>query len=234
MAHRTIARTIGTRSRKHGTAVDREAVLRKVMDVLSKRGFANASIADLTRATGMSSSMLRRDFGTKDDLFRAAIRACADTEASLAHEPLQVSPTGREAIESMLEENVRLRRHRPKYCGCLFTFNAFVIPPEELELQDLVSERRRSLARHIRLRLVQSVAAGELPGNVNCDLLGDLCFTVLSGLTFRVLEGTPPTALFRSIELFVNALGFAPTRRPVRGRRPPSSTVHHKRRRGFT
>jgi len=229
MAHRTMAHTIGTRSRKHGNPVDRGTVLRKAMDVLSKKGFADASIADLTRATGMSSNMLRRGFGTREDMFRAAIRACADTEASLAHEPLRVSPTGREAIVSMLEENVRLRRHRPKYCGCLFTFNAFVIPAEDLELQDLVSERRRSLARHIRLRLAQSVAAGELPKNVNCHLLSDLCFTVLSGLTFRVLEGTPPQALFRSIQLFVNALGFAPRRRPARGRSARSSTVRHEK-----
>jgi len=225
-----MAHTIGTRSRKRGNAVDRGAVLRKVMDVLSKKGFANASIADLTRATGMSSNMLRRGFGTKDEIVRAAIHACADTEASLAHEPLRVSPTGREAIVSMLEENVRLRRHRPKYCGCLFTFNAFVIPAEDLELQDFVSERRRALAKHIRLRLAQSVVAGELPKDVNCDLLGDLCFTVLSGLTFRVLEGTPPAALFRSIELFVNALGFAPRRRQARGRSSRSSTVRHEKR----
>ena len=126
MANRT-----ETRPRQGGNAVDRSAVLRKVMEVLSAKGFAKASIADLTSAAGLGYGALHKAFGTRDEILRAAIRFCADTEASLAHEPLRVSPTGREAILAMLEENVRLRRHWPRYCGCLFTFNAFIVPPED-------------------------------------------------------------------------------------------------------
>src|SRR5580704_2135033 len=157
MAHRT-----ETRPRQGGNAVNRSVVLRKVMEVLSVKGFAKASIADLTSAASVDYGTLHKAFGTKDEILRAAIQFCADTEASLAQEPLRVSPTGKEAILSMLEENVRLRRHWPQYCGCLFTFNAFVIPPEDADLQDFLTERRRSLSKQIRLRLVQAVADGEL------------------------------------------------------------------------
>jgi hypothetical protein len=122
---------------------------------------------------------------------------------------------------------VRLGRHRPRYCGCLFTFNAFVIPPEDGDLQDFLTERRRSLSKQIQFRLVQSVTEGELPEDTNCEVLANLCLTLLSGLTFRVLDGAPPNLLFRSLELFVNTLGFAPRRgrgrphaaRPARPRR---------------
>ena len=207
MANRT-----ETRPRQGGNAVDRSVVLRKVMEVLSVKGFAKASVADLTSAAGVDYSALHKAFGTRDQILRAAIQFCADTEASLAQEPLRASPTGREAILSMLEENVRLRRHWPRYCGCLFTFNAFVIPPEEVELEDYLADRRRSVSKQIRLRLVQSVTEGELPEDTNCEVLANLCLTLLSGLTFRVLDGAPPGLLFRSLELFVNALGFPPRR----------------------
>jgi AcrR family transcriptional regulator len=201
-----------TRPRQGGYAVNRSVVLLKVMEVLSVKGFARASTADLTTAAGVDYGTLQKAFGTRDEILRAAIQFCADTEASLAQEPLRVSPTGREAILSMLEENVRLRRHWPRYCGCLFTFNAFVIPPGDAGLQDFLTERRRSLSKQIRLRLVQSVTEGELPEDTNCEVLANLCFTLLSGLTFRVLDGAPSGLLFRSLELFVNALGFAPRR----------------------
>jgi AcrR family transcriptional regulator len=220
MANRT-----ETRPRQGGNAVNRSLVLRKVMEVLSVKGFARASIADLTAATGVDYGTLHKAFGARDEIIRAAIQFCVDTEASLAQEPLRVSPTGREAILSMLEENVRLRRHRPRYCGCLFTFNTFIIPAEDGDLQDFLTERRRSLSKQIRLRLVQSVTEGELPEDTNCEVLANLCLTLLSGLTFRVLDGAPPNLLFRSLELFVNALGFAPRRgrphaaRPARPRR---------------
>src|SRR5580700_4260296 len=133
-----------TRPRRGGNNLDRQVVLRKAMEVLSAKGFSKASIADLTTATGLGSGALCKAFGARDEIPRAAIRFCAETEACLAQEPLRVSPTGREAILAMFEENVRLRRHWPRYCGSLFTFNAFIVPPDESELQDFLAERRRS------------------------------------------------------------------------------------------
>ena len=77
------------------------------MEVLSAKGFAKASTADLKSAVGPGYGALHKAFGTRDEILRAAIRFCADTEACLAQEPLRVSPTGREAILAILEENVR-------------------------------------------------------------------------------------------------------------------------------
>ena len=197
-----------TRSQQGGNNLDRPDLLRKVMEVLSAKGFAKASITDLTSATGLGFDGLRKAFGPRDEILRAAIRFCAETEACLAQEPLRVSPTGREAILAMFEENVRLRRHWPRHCGCLFLFNAFIVPPEDADLRDFLAEKRRSLSKHIRSRLAQSVSEGELPEGANCEALANLCLTLLSGLTLRVLDGAPPSLLFRSIELFVKGLGF--------------------------
>jgi hypothetical protein len=83
-------------------------------------------------------------------------------------------------------------------------------PPQDADLQEFLTERRRSLSKQIRLRLAQSVTEGELPQNSNCEVLASLCLTVLSGLTFRILEGSAAGLLFRSLELFVSVLGFAP------------------------
>lgn len=211
-----MANRIGTRPQQRGNPVDRSVVLRKVMEVLSVKGFANASIADLTSAAGVRYSALQKAFGTREEILRAAIQFCADAEASLAQEPLRVSLTGREAILSMLEENVRLRRRWPKYCGCLLTFNTFIVPTEEAGLHEFLTARRRSLFKHIRLRLRHSVTEGELPEDANCEALANVCLTLLSGLMFRVLDGTPPGPLFRSMELFVNSLGFTPRRSQTR------------------
>jgi AcrR family transcriptional regulator len=226
-----MANRIETRPQQRGNLVDRSIVLRKVMEVLSVKGFANASIADLTSAARVGYSALQKAFGTREEILRAAIQFCADFEASLAHEPLRVSPTGREAILSMLEENVRLRRRWPKYCGCLFTFNAFILPPEDAGLQEFLTGRRRSLSKHIRLRLTRSVAEGELPENTNCEGLATVCLTLMSGLMFRALDGTPPGPLFRSIKLFVNLLGFTPRRSQARPRVTRPLRARYKRNR---
>jgi AcrR family transcriptional regulator len=188
------------------------------MGVLSVKGFAKVSIADLTSTAGVDYRILHKAFGTREEILRAAIRFCADTEAALAHEPLRISTTGKEAILSMLEENVRVRRHWPRDCGCLFTLNAFIVPPEDADLQDFLTEKRRSLSKQIRSRLAQSVSEGELPKGTNCETLANLCFTLLNGLTFRVLDGALPGLLFRFIEMFVNSPGFIPGRSAARSR----------------
>lgn len=216
-----------TRPSQGGSAVDRATVLRKVMQILSVKGFAKASIADLTNATGVDKRTLQKAFGARKEILRAAIRFCADIEASLAQEPLRVSPTGREAILAMLEENVRLRRRCPGYCGCLFTFNSLIVPPDETDLQDFLFEKRRSLTKHLRSRLAQSVRQGELPVDANCQALTDLCLTMLGGITFRVSDATPPSLLFRSIELFVNTIGFS-THRDTEKQRVVRRSTHRR------
>jgi AcrR family transcriptional regulator len=135
-----------TRPRQGADAVDRSSTLGNVMEVLSAKGFAKASTADLKSAVGPGYGALHKAFGTRDEILRAAIRFCADTEACLAQEPLRISPTGREAILAMLEENVRLRRHWSRHSGCLFTCNPCIVPPEDADLQDFLAEKRRSVS----------------------------------------------------------------------------------------
>jgi AcrR family transcriptional regulator len=134
----------GTRSQQGGVAADRSAALRDVMEVLSEKGFTKTSIADLRNGAGRRYRALHKAFGARENILRAAIRSCAETEASLVHENLRVSPTGREAVLAMLEENVRLRRHSPRYCGCLFSSDTLIVPVEETDLHEFLVETRRT------------------------------------------------------------------------------------------
>jgi AcrR family transcriptional regulator len=186
------------------------------MRLLVVKGFADTSMTDLTKAAGMNQRRLYKAFGTKDEIVSAAIRFCAESEACLAHEPLRTSHSGKEAISCMLEENVRLCGRWPRVRGCLFALNAFIIPTQDGSLQEFLSDRRRSLEKRVHDRVTQSVIEGELPEDTKVDAVANLCLAVLGGLTFRVIDGTPKGLLFRSIELFVNGLGFSPQKSRVR------------------
>jgi hypothetical protein len=56
-----------------------------------------------------------------------------------------------------------------------------MVPPEEIDLQNFLIEKRRSLSKQIRSRLTQSINEGELPKSTNCEALTNLCFILLSG-----------------------------------------------------
>lgn len=214
-------------SQKGPKTLDRRAALRNIMELFWLRGFADTSIADLTKTTGMNHGALYTAFGTKGDIFHSAVEFYADAEATLAYEPLHTSSNGREAIRSMLEENVRLCRRWPNSCSCLFTLNALIMPSKDNELQDFLRERRRLIAKQVRTRLTKSVAEGELPEGANVEALANLCITVLSGLSFRVMDGVSMRLLFRSIEIFVEILGFRVNRKLPKNRRRRFARVRH-------
>ena len=194
--------------------MDRTAVLRRVMQVLSVKGFAKTSIVDLTNTAGVDYRTLHKTFGTRKDILRAAIRFCVETEASLAQEPLRVSPTGEKRFWRCSKRTYGCAGIGRGDCGCLFMFNGLIVPPDEPDLQDYVFEKRRSLSKHISARLARSEREGELSGDASCQALTDLCLAVLGGITFCVLDSTPPSLLFRSIAHFVDMLGFTGRRRP--------------------
>ena len=66
--------------------------------------------------------------------------------------------------------------------------------------------------------------------DTDCEALANLCLAVLGGLHLRVFDGASMVLLFRSIEIFVDALGFAQGRRASSTRlRIPTKSRDEKR-----
>ena len=99
---------------------DRQAALERAMDVFWERGYQAASMSDLTEAMGINSPSLYAAFGSKEELYRAAIHHFAATESDDILAPLQNEPTARAAIEGYLMASARTftRPGRPPGCIC--------------------------------------------------------------------------------------------------------------------
>jgi len=57
---------------------DEDAVVRAARDVFWQHGYAEASVPDLEAATGLGRSSLYHSFGSKRELFDAAIESYLD------------------------------------------------------------------------------------------------------------------------------------------------------------
>jgi TetR/AcrR family transcriptional regulator, copper-responsive repressor len=70
---------------------NREGVLEKALPVFWRRGFADASLHELERATGVNKSGLYAEFEDKEDLFVHSLRYCLESlekQGLLTAEPL--------------------------------------------------------------------------------------------------------------------------------------------------
>ena len=79
----------------------REGVLEKALPVFWKHGFADASLQELEKATGVNKSGLYSEFAGKEELFLESLRFYLDRLPALGF--LMVEPLGWDNIEQFLK-----------------------------------------------------------------------------------------------------------------------------------
>jgi AcrR family transcriptional regulator len=174
---------------------DRESALSSALDVFWTKGYADASMADLTTAMGINAPSLYAAFGSKEALFREAVRLYTDREGAALWASMADAPTAREAIEGLLLATAEAsgRCDRPK--GCLLVLSG--AHPDALPdgaCGELAAIRRTSLAT-MEGRLREAQAAGEIAGDADPTAIAAFYTTVQQGMTFRAREGATPDEL---------------------------------------
>src|SRR5919198_5961184 len=81
---------------------DRDAALRAAMLTFWRLGYEGASMAELTKAMGINSPSLYACFGSKEELFRAAVEFYLEGQDRQTWNVLAEEPTARAGIRSML------------------------------------------------------------------------------------------------------------------------------------
>ena len=178
------------------------------MHVFWTKGYSDASTADLTHAMGISAPSLYAAFGSKENLFREAVELYDSKEGGRALEALHEEKACKEAVRAMLREYVNVFTSFPERRGCLMILGTVTVPNANSELQDIFRQKRLGAQKKIAARLRKAVREGELDAHADVAAIAHLCLTVGNGLTVQILDGVARPALFRSIDLFVDTLGF--------------------------
>ncbi len=110
----------------------REGVLKKALPVFWKHGFANASLQELERATGVNKSGLYSEFSGKEELFLESLRFYLDRLPSL--EFLKVEPLGWDNIEQFLKLGPS-NTEGQKGCFAISSMRELaILPPAAIEM----------------------------------------------------------------------------------------------------
>src|ERR1700731_2751449 len=150
----------------------RKGVLEKALPVFWKHGFADASLQELEKATGVNKSGLYSEFSGKDELFLGSLRFYLDRMSQ--SELLRVEPLGWDNIERFLKLGPR-NTEGQKGCFAVSSLRELaILPPAAVEMLG-----------HGRVQLKQLIARNieaEKPrADVN-DLAG-MVLTFFTGLS---------------------------------------------------
>lgn len=136
---------------------EREDVLQKAIQVFWKKGFADTSVQDLEKATGVNKSGLYSEFNDKQDLFLACLEYYilqSPAVPVLTHEPL-----GWKNIENFLFMGQTCKGRK----GC-FGVNTFrelqILPPKAKSLlNDNITAIKNALVQNLEAERVAAAPA---------------------------------------------------------------------------
>src|SRR5580704_9506448 len=174
---------------------NREEVLAKAMPVFWKHGFADTSLQELERATGVNKSGLYAEFRDKEDLFVACLRHYLESQGKrglLTREPL-----GWKNVENFLK-NGPLNRGEQQGCFSVNSMREFAILPNEA--YQAVTENRAQLQR-LLARNIEAEKPRMAP-----SAIAEMVLSFFSGLCIERNLKSGKASPSRKIDNFMTAL----------------------------
>ena len=168
---------------------DREIALARARDLFWSRGYEGVSMADLVQVLGLASARIYAAFGSKEELFREAIELYESQEGGFADRALAEEPTAVRAVERILREGIELYTRKQGPRGCMVVSAATNCTNENDPVREWLAEHRRERTATIVKRLKKSVRNGELRKDTDAQALGDLCASVLHGVSVQARDG---------------------------------------------
>lgn len=166
---------------------ERNEVLAKAIQVFWKKGFADTSMSDLEKATGVNKSGLYAEFKDKDDLFVASLKHYGEqhpVEGILTAEPL-----GWNNIEKFLKMGMVCTGQ--KGCFLAYTLRELSIVP--LKARQLIDQNSTT----VRNDLIANIKATGTKKNP--EMLADILMTFNTGISLK-LNAIKPDVLVKEAD----------------------------------
>jgi AcrR family transcriptional regulator len=166
---------------------DADAVLETAMELFWEHGFDGVSISDLTEATGINRRSLYAAFGTKEELFRCAVRRYLDGPGGFVAAALQ-QPTAWDVAATMLHGAADSYTDADRPRGCLLVHGALASSEDADAVRIDLAQQRDAGIKALARRFDDAQAAGELPG-VDTLVLSRWINSVCQGFSVQARSG---------------------------------------------
>lgn len=184
---------------------DRDQAVTAAMLLFWERGFEPASLAQLRAVMGgISPASFYAAFGSKEALFREAVRQYISTYGQVSESFRDTSLTSKAAIEQGLRRSARMQTENSHPLGCLLVLSAVNCSPEQQQIQELLAKEREKVRGWIQDCIDRAVAGGELPDSADVAMLVTLFETFLRGISIQAQDGVPYEKIDAAITRLMN------------------------------
>jgi AcrR family transcriptional regulator len=167
---------------------DADQVLDEAMKVFWRKGYDGASIGDLTEAMGIQRPSLYLAFGSKEELFAAALARYEEGPSGYLAAALQL-PTSREVAKALLRGAAELHSDPASPAGCLTVGGAAVGEEAAGGPAGQLATARNEAEKRVAERLRRAVTEGDLPKDADPAALAAYLRTVTYGMAVQAASG---------------------------------------------
>jgi AcrR family transcriptional regulator len=198
------AAPVATRGRPR--SFDRDQALEQAMRLFWDKGYAGASMSDLTAAMGIASPSLYAAFGSKEGLYREAIDLYVRTYGGSLLSAME-APTAREGVERLLRGAVDSFTSGDNPIGCMVMQTAAMAGDLSPDLSAGLCDIRAGNAASMVARLRRAIAEGEIAPGTDLQAVADFYATVHKGLSLSAKGGAPREELESVVTSAMKAWG---------------------------
>ncbi|MTE18085.1 TetR family transcriptional regulator [Streptomyces sp. TRM43335] len=171
---------------------DPDVVLQRAMDLFWERGYEATSMADLVEHLGIGRASLYGTFGSKHDLYLAAMRRyLRGSEAGFVTALAQPGPA-LPAVRAFVESWVTEALTDPNRRGCLVVNAAVELSPRDPEVARQVEVSWSVVETALVSSLLRAQAQGELAADKDPHEIAHFLLVVMQGV--RVIARAAPEA----------------------------------------
>jgi len=162
---------------------DPDVALDKAMKVFWQKGYANTSIDDLVRATGVNRYGLYDEFESKHGLFLAALEHYQNIVTGGLFGIVERPGASLAEIRTFFAKLVELSSSEMGKLGCLMVNSASEVAPHDEHAANVLEMFRRRLQHGFQNALSNAKAVGELPAQLDVESVADFLTGVMQGLS---------------------------------------------------
>lgn len=186
-----------TNKRKAGRprAFDREHALSVALDLFWRHGFDGTSIPLLTEAMCISPPSLYAAFGSKESLYREAVKLYLARYNNFMLHLLDANCSAKQAIERALLEAAKQFASTDHAPGCMISSAELQVSPGNEQLAEEIANIRLTAKQLVHKRLESARKTGEIPKNTDTTTLAAYFAMVTQGMSVQARDGAKTAEL---------------------------------------
>ncbi|CAA9536597.1 MAG: Transcriptional regulator, AcrR family [uncultured Solirubrobacteraceae bacterium] len=189
---------------------DEQTVLRAAAGVFRRRGYAGASLQELTEATGLGKGSLYGAYGSKHGLYLAALDQYTGIRApTTAASALDEDEPAIDVLRDYLSQIARASTDGSP--SCMLTSATAELSNQDEEVAHRVADAFDALASSLRPTVERALSAGDIDPEADPQAVADMVLAIARGIEALGHAGTSRERLLAAADAAVDSLAATAT-----------------------